>query len=102
VHTISAACAAALRTSHTRQVVLEVYDGFGPIIATTYGTPRLSVIDGEVQAERRADFTRRFRATVVDRDGAMVPAAEAPYLDPLRRPQVQVYFDVGWIDASGA
>ena len=99
---ISEGCRAALKTDHSLDVVAEVYDGFRSLIASTYGTPRIEMLgDGAITVERKALHTRVVSFSVIDTDGALIPTFEQRYLDPLYRPQVQFYFDVGWADETG-
>lgn len=101
MQTISAACKAALRQSHTRTTVCEIYDGWGPMLASTYSTPRIKLdTDGAVTVDRNALHVRSFTATIVDRDGVLSPKIGQTKLDPLYRPHAQFYSEIGWIDAA--
>lgn len=98
---ISAACAQALRGSHTRTPVIEVFNGFGPMIASSYSTPRIQLEHtGEIRVDRTAKHVRMLSATLIDIDGTFAPAVSQPIVDPLRRPQMQVYFRIGWNDPA--
>lgn len=96
---ISDACKAALAGSHTRTPIVEIFDGFGAMIAASYTTPRVALEPtGQISVDWTGKFVRSLSATVVDIDGQLAPAVDAPLVDPLRRPQLQSYFDIGWLD----
>lgn len=95
--TITDACATALKRSHTKSLVMELYDSFGVLRASTYSNPRLvATSDGEVVVDRTAVHTRSFSGTVVDPDGALTSGDRRTLLDPLYRPQLAISVDVGW------
>lgn len=102
MYPISAACKAALLGSHTRTPVLEVYSGFGPLVASTYSNPRIQLDpdagDDGIRVDRTAKHVRMLTATIVDVDGSLAPQINQPIIDPLRGPQIQAYFDIGWFD----
>lgn len=104
---ISDACRAALAGPHRRTPVAEVYDGFGSLLAATYastrpgGPPSIRLTgNGQISCDWTGTYTRSLSAEVVDVDGALAPALDAPALDPLHRPQWQAFFDIGWDDPA--
>lgn len=102
MYQISEACKAALTGDHTQEVVAEVFQGFGRLLASTYSTPRIELDStGEIKVEKGAKHSRSFSAKVLDPEGLLVPEDDMGWLDPLTRPQLQFYFDIGWEDDFG-
>lgn len=102
---ISDACKAALLGPHTRVPVLEIFDGFGSMIAATYSTPAVHLDlsnPGGISVDWTAKYVRSLTAQIVDKDGSLAPALDAPMVDPLRYPQLQSYFDIDWPTNPGA
>lgn len=96
-------CKLALTGSHTRTPVVEVYQGFQTMVASTYTTPRIEVDAsvGGIKVEYGAKHTRSLTSTILDAEGLLVPTRDMGTLDPVARPQVQTYSKIGWEDDLG-